>query len=100
MHWTAVAIRPTRQAAIFAGQLARRHEPYAQYAGALIQALTHAQDDPLLPQIVWVNLRPFLERDSAQVLAAVKQHDLKKSPALSALLPRITEWLLDRKRGR
>jgi putative membrane-bound dehydrogenase-like protein len=85
------------QAVIFIGQLLRRHVPYAQYADALLRTLTHAESDPLLKQIVWVNLQPLLDRDSAMVLTAVKKFDLKQHRDLADLLPRIMERMLDKK---
>jgi len=51
-------------------------------------------DDKLIPHIVWQNLHPLLEDQSAEFLALAKQHDLKKTPNLAKIMPRVTERIL------
>jgi hypothetical protein len=61
----------------------------------LVHRLAHCGDDPLIPQIVWQNLHPMLPEHKAEFLELVKQYDLKETPNLSRLMPRVTERLLD-----
>ncbi|MCA9202656.1 MAG: dehydrogenase, partial [Planctomycetales bacterium] len=54
----------------------------------LVQTLVACGDDPLIPHIVWQNLHPLLESQSADFLKLVKQYDLKATPNLAKLMPR------------
>jgi hypothetical protein len=61
----------------------------------LVHRLAKCGDDVLIPQIVWQNLHPLLPDHKAEFLELVKQYDLKETPNLSKLMPRVTERLLD-----
>ncbi|REJ96664.1 MAG: hypothetical protein DWQ34_03595 [Planctomycetota bacterium] len=63
----------------------------------LLSACATCGDDPLIPHIVWQNLEPLLEDHSAEFLEIVSEYDLKETPNLAKLMPRITERLLDRR---
>ncbi len=63
----------------------------------LTEVLITCGDDKLIPAIVWQNLHPHLENYSDKFLAIVKQHDLKNTPNLAAIMPRVTERMLAKK---
>lgn len=65
----------------------------------LVEVLAHCGDDPLIPQIVWQNLHPLLETRSAEFLKLVKEYDLKATPNLANLMPRVTERILGRSKS-
>jgi putative membrane-bound dehydrogenase-like protein len=65
----------------------------------LIRILATAGDDKLIPHIVWQNLHPMLETEGERFMKLVKEYDLKKTPTLAKIMPRVTEQLLARKRG-
>jgi hypothetical protein len=60
----------------------------------IVDCLAHCGDDILIPQIGWANLHGLLETESTQFLTEVKKHDLKKSPGLAKIMPRVTERIL------
>ncbi|HEX3997258.1 MAG TPA: PVC-type heme-binding CxxCH protein [Pirellulales bacterium] len=61
----------------------------------LLDVLANAGDDPLIPAIVWQNLQPRLEAHAAAVVDRIaKDAALRKSPGLSALMPRLVERIL------
>jgi hypothetical protein len=64
----------------------------------LVEVLAHAGDDKLIPHIVWQNLHPLLETRSADFLAEVKKYDLKATPSLAKIMPRVTERILAAKK--
>ena len=64
----------------------------------LVEVLAHAGDDKLIPHIVWQNLHPLLETRSADFLAEIKKYDLKKTPSLAKIMPRVTERILAAKK--
>jgi glucose/arabinose dehydrogenase len=64
----------------------------------LVKVLAHNGNDKLIPHIVWQNLHPVLETESARFLAEVKKYDLKTAPALAAIMPRVTERILAKKK--
>lgn len=59
-----------------------------------VDILARCGNDKLIPHIVWQNLYPMLPKHSAAFLAEVKKHDLKESPALAKIMPRVTERIL------
>jgi putative membrane-bound dehydrogenase-like protein len=61
---------------------------------ALLLVLRNAGDDPLIPAIVWQNLKPTLEERSDRFLAAVEAIGPDQPTAVNAVLPRVAEWLL------
>jgi glucose/arabinose dehydrogenase len=65
----------------------------------LTEVLVHSGDDELIPHIVWQNLHPLLETHSAEFLKLVKEYDLKQTPNLADLMPRVTERILGRPRN-
>jgi putative membrane-bound dehydrogenase-like protein len=60
----------------------------------LVEVLAKAGDDPLIPHIVWQNLHPLLAAQSDAFLAEVKKYDLKATPSLAKIMPRVTERIL------
>jgi HEAT repeat protein len=64
----------------------------------LVEVLASAGDDTLIPHIVWQNLHPLLETRSAEFLAEVKKYDLKATPSLAKIMPRVTERILAAKK--
>jgi putative membrane-bound dehydrogenase-like protein len=64
----------------------------------LVEVLAHAEGDKLIPHIVWQNLHPLLETRSDEFLAEVKKYDLKETPSLAKIMPRVTERILAAKK--
>ena len=60
----------------------------------------HCGDDPLIPHIVWENLHPLIADHGPELLAILKEYDLKQYPNVAALLPRVTQRLLEKKPGK
>jgi len=63
----------------------------------LTKVLATCGDDRLIPHIVWQNLHPLLGDRSADFLTEVKKYDLKKTPSLSGIMPRVTERIVSKK---
>ena len=64
----------------------------------LVEVLANASEDKLIPHIVWQNLHPLLATRSEDFLAEVKKYDLKATPSLAKIMPRVTERILAAKR--
>ena len=64
----------------------------------LVKLLATAGDDTLIPHIVWQNLHPLLATRSDAFLAEVKKYDLKATPSLAKIMPRVTERILAAKK--
>jgi hypothetical protein len=64
----------------------------------LVSVLANAGEDKLIPHIVWQNLHPLLETQSDQFLTEVKKYDLKETPTLAKIMPRVTERILAAKK--
>lgn len=60
----------------------------------LIQIAAVCKDDILIPHIVWQNLHPSIPKNNERLLELLEKQDLTKSPALSALVPRISEKII------
>jgi putative heme-binding domain-containing protein len=61
----------------------------------LVDVLNHCGHDKLIPAIVWQNLHPLLESDSARLAEMVAADDeAPASPGLAAVLPRCVERML------
>jgi len=60
----------------------------------LTEVLSQCGDDPLIPQIVWQNLHPLLETRAQDFVNALEKRELKTSPNLVSLLPRIIDRLV------
>ena len=60
----------------------------------LVDVLAHCGQDKLIPYIVWPNLHPLLEEQSARFVRLVERTDLQTAPGLVKLLPRVVERLL------
>ena len=67
------------------------------YFQFLIGALREADDDPVIPRVVWQNLHPFLESHSDPFVNLLQDPQTKGNAALLAMMPRIIERLLGRK---
>lgn len=59
-----------------------------------VDILANCGDDKLIPPIVWQNMHPLLPARSKDFLVEVKKHNLKESPALAKIMPRVTERIL------
>jgi len=59
----------------------------------LINVLAHCGQDKLVPAIVWPNLHPLLETDSARFVSLLKRETSSPS-AVAALMPRMIERIL------
>jgi putative membrane-bound dehydrogenase-like protein len=66
----------------------------------LLKVLVSCGDDKLIPHIVWQNLHPELEKRAPEFLQMVKQYDLKQTPNLAKLMPRVTERILASTKGK
>jgi glucose/arabinose dehydrogenase len=55
----------------------------------LVKVLTSCGDDKLIPNIVWQNLHPMLEKDGDRFMKLAKEYDLKETPNLAKLMPRV-----------
>ena len=62
----------------------------------LVDVLAHSGDDEVIAHVVWQNLHPLLEERSGEFLTLAKQHDLKQTPNLANIMPRVTERILGR----
>jgi putative heme-binding domain-containing protein len=60
----------------------------------LLEVLSACGQDKLIPPIVWQNLHPLLEHDSAAFLRLVEKTDLGTGANLVQLLPRAVERIL------
>ncbi len=65
----------------------------------LIDVLAHSGDDEVIAHVVWQNLHPLLEKQSAEFLKLAKNYDLKQTPNLAKIMPRVTERILGRGKG-
>lgn len=63
----------------------------------LLEVLANSEQDKLIPHIVWQNLHPLLEDHTDELLKLIEARDLKKSPALAAMMPRMIDRILSRK---
>jgi putative membrane-bound dehydrogenase-like protein len=65
---------------------------------ALVAVLDQAGEDPLVPRIVWQNLHPLLEKQTAEFVAEVEKLNAAESESLSKpvieLLPRAADRIL------
>ena len=62
----------------------------------LTSILAGCGDDALIPHVVWQNLHPLLDTAGDRFASAAAKFDLKQSPALAALMPRVLDRLLGR----
>lgn len=60
----------------------------------LLHVLENCGDDPLIPQIVWQNLHPLLEKQSGEFVKIVEAKNLTNSKNLMALLPRVIDRVI------
>jgi putative heme-binding domain-containing protein len=62
----------------------------------LLDVLSQAGDDPLIPAIVWQNLQPLVDRRTDDILNRLGAgHELLHSPAYSKFLPHLVERILE-----
>jgi len=62
-----------------------------------VEVLANSGDDELIPHVVWQNLYPRLPERIKEFLALLKTQDLKASPNLQKILPRVTDLLSTKK---
>ncbi|MEJ7593456.1 MAG: PVC-type heme-binding CxxCH protein [Planctomycetaceae bacterium] len=60
----------------------------------LVAVLAQAGKDPLVPRIVWQNLHPLLEAQTAEFVAEIDRLDSPKPTAVLDLLPRAADRIL------
>jgi putative heme-binding domain-containing protein len=60
----------------------------------LVDVLAHSSGDPLIPQIVWQNLHPRLEREGPQFVAAISPDATRRAAAVQLVAPRAFDRLL------
>src|SRR5205807_153602 len=53
----------------------------------LVQVLHHSGEDLLIPHIVWQNLHPLLESQSAAFLRIVEAKNILREPSVARLMP-------------
>jgi putative membrane-bound dehydrogenase-like protein len=63
----------------------------------LLAVLSQCGDDELIPHIVWQNLHPLLETQAVEFVEQVRQVELKRSPNLIGMMPRIVDRILGRR---
>jgi putative membrane-bound dehydrogenase-like protein len=61
---------------------------------ALTAVLAHSGDDPLASRVVWQNLHPLLETQTAAFVAEIERLESPKPGAVLELLPRAAERIL------
>lgn len=83
------------QGVILAGSHARKLQPYVNYTADFAQALIYAQDDQLLPKIVWRNLVYYLERNPKQAPDFAATAKIADGPGGKEIIPRLVTWMLD-----
>lgn len=69
-------------------------QPNDQQIPTLLHVLENCGDDPHIPQIVWQNLHPLLEKQSGEFVKVVEAKNLAKSKNVVALLPRVIDRVL------
>lgn len=65
----------------------------------LLGALTYADDDPLLPRIIWRQLHPWLEEEGDHCLKLLETEVLVTAAPVISLLPRIADRILARQKN-
>lgn len=60
----------------------------------LVAVLAQASDDPLVPRIVWQNLHPLLETQTAEFVAEIDRLDSPMPTTVFDLLPRAADRIL------
>jgi putative heme-binding domain-containing protein len=90
------------QVAIAASKLdwVKTPEFQANALRVLMAVLLNAGSDPLIPHVVWQNLHPMLDGDGrlADFVRIVRLADLKRSPGIAVILPRVVEKVLASRR--
>ncbi|MES2790663.1 MAG: PVC-type heme-binding CxxCH protein [Planctomycetota bacterium] len=69
----------------------------ANPAGLLLDVLANCGDDPLIPQIVWQNLHPFLEDHATEFIDHLATRNAIDRTNSGLILPRAFERILSRK---
>jgi putative heme-binding domain-containing protein len=60
----------------------------------LVQVLANSGDDKLIPHVVWQNLHPLLEENSAEYLRLTSMEGTATAPAVAAMMPRVIDRML------
>jgi putative heme-binding domain-containing protein len=60
----------------------------------LVEVLAFCGEDKLIPSIAWANLHPLLPDQGVRFVRLIDRVDLKGSPALTKLLPRVVDRIL------
>ncbi|MEO6811592.1 MAG: PVC-type heme-binding CxxCH protein, partial [Isosphaeraceae bacterium] len=67
--------------------------------GVLTDVLDRCGNDPLIPRVVWENLHPLLEDRGDLFVRRIAKINLKAAPNLAALMPRVVDRLLGRRKA-
>jgi putative heme-binding domain-containing protein len=62
----------------------------------LVDVLASCGQDKLIPAVVWPNMHPLLENQSAAFVELVERGSTREAPAIVKLMPRIIERILSR----
>ncbi len=74
-------------------------QPVSQLSvSLLLQALSRAENDSLLPHIIWQAMHPKMEDHAEEFVAAMIEGGYLESPEVAALLPRVTDRILARQK--
>jgi putative membrane-bound dehydrogenase-like protein len=98
-----MGVRQKLQAVVAATKLQRAREKQdGNEIGILFQiyidSLRQDQNDPILSRVVWQNLHPYLESNADVFVELLKGPETAKSASLMAMMPRIIDRLLGRKK--
>ena len=73
---------------------AKRRHPAIQVMPVLVAVLAQAGDDPLVPRIVWQNLHPLLETQTAEFVTEIERLPRPLPATVLDLLPRAVDRIL------
>ncbi len=65
-----------------------------QSMATLLHVLENCGDDKLIPQIVWQNLHPLLDKQSSEFVSHIEKQMLFKSKNVMAMVPRVIDRVL------
>ncbi len=60
----------------------------------LLDVLAHSDEDPLIPNIVWNNLHPLVDRRSGEIVARIEAMNIEKTVEVAELVPSLIERML------
>lgn len=60
----------------------------------LLEVAAHSDEDPLIPNIVWNNLHPLVDRHAAKIVTRIEAMNLEKNVEIAELVPSLIERML------